>query len=262
MRIRVQLRAAPPIILPLNYTYHLASLIYHLLARSSTPYATFLHGQGYGKGDRRFKLFTFSQLLGGQRRVEGDRLCLGGERVQWYITSPIDDFILHLVDGLLRAGALDVAGVAFTVEQAEALAEPQFTLEMRFTCLAPITMSVRAGGQRWAQYLAPDDPRFVAAIQANLERKFALVHARASGDKAPSRGVAFGLTFDPDYIARHGGRISKLIDYKGTKIRGYLAPFTVVGPPELLRIGYQCGLGDKNSEGFGMVEVPRPHKGE
>jgi CRISPR-associated endoribonuclease Cas6 len=58
-------------------------------------------------------------------------------------------------------------------------------------------------------------------------------------------------------VVRHGGRISKLIDYKGTKIRGYQAPFTVTGPPELLRIGYACGFGDRNSQGFGMVEVAR-----
>ena len=28
-----------------------------------------------------------------------------------------------------------------------------------------------------------------------------------------------------------------------------------VGNPELIQIGYECGFGDKNSAGFGMVEV-------
>jgi CRISPR/Cas system endoribonuclease Cas6 (RAMP superfamily) len=32
-------------------------------------------------------------------------------------------------------------------------------------------------------------------------------------------------------------------------------PIPAAGPPDLLRIGYQCGFGDGNSKGFGMVEV-------
>ena len=245
MRIWITLRAAPPIVLPLNYTYHLAGLIYHLLARSSQEYAAFLHGEGYGEGDRRFKLFTFSQLLGGQRRIEGDRLHLGSERVRWYITSPIDAFVLHLVDGMLGVGTVEVAGVPFTIAQIEALPEPEFAPEMQFTCLAPITMSVRSAGQRWAQYLAPEDPRFATAIRANLERKYALVHAHASGDRAPLTGEPFTFTFDPDYIARRGGRISKLMDYKGIKIRGYLAPSPSPVPQRCCRSAINTGSGTR-----------------
>ena len=28
-----------------------------------------------------------------------------------------------------------------------------------------------------------------------------------------------------------------------------------VGSPELMFVGYECGFGDKNSAGFGIVEV-------
>jgi CRISPR-associated endoribonuclease Cas6 len=44
------------------------------------------------------------------------------------------------------------------------------------------------------------------------------------------------------------------IDYKETKIFAYLAPFTVEGDVELIRVGYECGFGDGNSKGLGMVE--------
>ena len=94
-------------------------------------------------------------------------------------------------------------------------------------------------------------------MRANLERKYALVQAVQGKVAEVLAAKAFSLTFDPHYQARHGGRISKLIDYKGTKIRGYQAPLIVTGPPELLRIGYACGFGDRNSQGFGMVEVAR-----
>jgi CRISPR-associated endoribonuclease Cas6 len=255
MRVQVRLRAPPPIILPLSQVYPLAALIYRLLDHASSAYAAFLHRQGYGHGDRRFKLFTFSPLLGGPRRVVEGQLRVEAGTVSWYVSSPVEAFLRHLIEGLLSAGAVDLGGMRFDIVQTEVLPEPAFSSPMRFTCLSPITMSVRAIGQRWAQYLTPEDPRFAAAIRANLERKHVLVRRLSGHTTAPLQDQSFSLTFDPAYVARHEGRISKLIDYKGTKIRGYLAPFTVTGPAELLWIGYQCGFGDKNSQGFGMVEV-------
>lgn len=49
--------------------------------------------------------------------------------------------------------------------------------------------------------------------------------------------------------------MTRLIDYKGIKIRGVMAPFTARGNVELLKLGYSAGFGEKNSLGFGMVEV-------
>ena len=61
----------------------------------------------------------------------------------------------------------------------------------------------------------------------------------------------------PIYIARKQGRIHKLIRYKDTDIFCYLAPFEVEGDPALIRNGYECGFGEGNSKGFGMVEMDR-----
>jgi CRISPR-associated endoribonuclease Cas6 len=257
MRIRVHLRAPPPIVIPLNYAHQLASVVYRLLDCSSSAYATFLHEQGYGTGDRLFKLFTFSPLFGYPRQVVAGHLRFETTAMTWSITSPVEAFIRHVVQGILSLDQLEIAGVTFAIAQVETLPEPAFTDEMRFTCLSPLTMSVRTAGQRWAQYLAPEDPQFAAAVRSNLERKCALVQALQGEAAEVPPAKVFSLTFDPHYQARHGGRISKLIDYKGTKIRGYQAPLTVTGPSELLRIGYACGFGDRNSQGFGMVEVAR-----
>ena len=151
--------------------------------------------------------------------------------ISWYIASPVEPFIRHVVQGLLSLDRIEVAHVTFGIAQVEILPEPSFTAEMHFTCLSPLTMSMRTAGQRWAQYLAPDDPQFVAATRANLERKYALVQALRGQAAEVSGGKAFSLMFDPHYGARHGGRISKLVDYKGTKIRGYQERMAItIGP--------------------------------
>ncbi|MGQ9648304.1 MAG: CRISPR-associated endoribonuclease Cas6, partial [Thermodesulfobacteriota bacterium] len=44
------------------------------------------------------------------------------------------------------------------------------------------------------------------------------------------------------------------LDYKGTKIRGWLMHFTAEGNTDLIKIGYEAGFGENNSAGLGMVE--------
>ena len=76
----------------------------------------------------------------------------------------MEAFIRHVVQGILSLDQLEIAGMAFTIAHVETVPEPRFADEMFFTCLSPLTMSVRTAGQRWAQYLAPENPQFVAAV--------------------------------------------------------------------------------------------------
>jgi CRISPR-associated endoribonuclease Cas6 len=36
---------------------------------------------------------------------------------------------------------------------------------------------------------------------------------------------------------------------------GAFAPFILSGSKELMRLAYDCGVGEKNAAGFGMIEV-------
>jgi len=121
---------------------------------------------------------------------------------------------------------------------------------MSFTCLSPLVAStmVERDGRLQPHYYRYDDPRLPAAIGENLRRKLRLLN----GKQRP--GGDFRLEFDRSCLERHG-QVEKLIDYKGTKIKGILAPFTARGPVELLQIGYEAGFGEKGSMGFGMAEV-------
>jgi len=95
----------------------------------------------------------------------------------------------------------------------------------------------------------PDEPEFSELVRQNLIRKYEAIHARKPQDDS------FTMEFDAEYIRKRGGRITRLIRYKEIDIRGILCPFHASGNPELMFVGYECGFGDKNSAGFGMVEV-------
>ena len=104
-------------------------------------------------------------------------------------------------------------------------------------------------GERVMHYCLPEDPAFSELVRQNLIRKHKVIRGRLPSDDA------FTLEFDKNYIARKQGRVTRLIDFKGIKVRGVLCPFRVSGSRALIQIGYECGFGDKNSAGFGMVEV-------
>lgn len=49
--------------LPINYQYELSAAIYRILSRSDKDYSLWLHENGFIAGGKRFKLFTFSNLI-------------------------------------------------------------------------------------------------------------------------------------------------------------------------------------------------------
>lgn len=253
MRIELILESPrPEIAIPLSYNHPLATCIYQTLKASSPDYATQLHEKGYPFQGKRFKLFTFSQLLAERRRIEGDRLIIQSPTVRWLISSAVGEFVMHFANGILERGVVRIGGVDFPVRELRALPQPEFEPIMRFTCLSPITVSTHtdAEGLNPLQYCRLED-NFYQKVEENLRRKYMLL----TGGNASRLDLT--LAFDPAYIAKRDGRIHKIIRYKDTKIFGYLAPFTVQGDIELIRMGYECGFGDKNSAGLGMVEVDR-----
>ncbi|MER3523977.1 MAG: hypothetical protein C4326_07890 [Ignavibacteria bacterium] len=54
--------------------------------------------------------------------------------------------------------------------------------------------------------------------------------------------------------------VSKLITIQQghddeTKVRGFMCPLMIKGNPELIRLAYESGLGEKGSLGFGFIEL-------
>jgi CRISPR-associated endoribonuclease Cas6 len=243
------LAAGQATLLPLNYNHAVAALIYETLGNASTDFAARLHDEGFSSDGRRFKLFTFSRLMPRRSRLEGNSLRLEDATLTLQVSSPVAEFVEHFVSGLFRAEAFNLAGARFTLQQAETLRVPVFTGRMSFRAFSPVTESVRdaEGGVR---FLSPEDD-WSEIIRRNLLRKHHALHGCAPADERLS------WTWDQAYLAeaaRRARRASVLIDIRGIKVRGWLAPFTVEGSTELIELGYEAGFGSRNSMGFGMAE--------
>ena len=252
MRIKITCDIGEGIHLPINYNYFLTGVIYQFLKESDPGYAHFLHQDGYELENRRFKLFTFSQLIAQRREIRGEQIHFRSP-LTWYFSSSQEPFLQNFAASLMQTGILQIQRQKLQVQNVEVLRQPHFGPQMTFRCLSPITMSTKRerADQLVTHYCLHDDPQFSELVRQNLIRKYEVVHQHPPTEKS------FAMTFDQGYIDKRKGRVTRLVNFKGTKIRGILSPFHVIGSPELIHIGYECGFGDKNSMGFGMVEVLR-----
>jgi len=251
-------------ILPLDH-HPFQALIYHSLAESAPDYADALHQQGYG-GDystKRFRLFVFSrcylpdQQVRERARVRDGHLVFPPGPVEWQVGSPVPDFIQAFIAGLAMKQIVTIrdsyAAQDLEVAEIAVIEPPDFTERVFFHTISPITVPIpdpNPDGSPGKHYVRAGDERFGPLVRINLIEKF---RALAGADPVDSR---LHFEFDQDYISKRGGvdRISKLVQFKDTRIKAFQAPFVVTGSPELIQLGWECGFGNANSQGFGMVE--------
>jgi CRISPR-associated endoribonuclease Cas6 len=255
--------------LPINYNYFLTSLIYKIIKSSSKDYSSFLHNEGYRlpESKKGFKLFTYSMLMGKKAKIKGAAISFGNGNIHWHISSPVDTFIQHLITGVFAEGQEIRVGEeskesCFLIKQIETLPEPQYNDKMRFTCLSPITVSknikdsngsnslnsLNSSNGFVCHYIRPWEGGFSEAIKNNLIKKYKLLTGNEIDD------AKISIKVDEEYMNKRNGKITKNINFKGTNIIGFMAPFEVNGNPELIQVGYETGFGEKGSMGFGMVK--------
>lgn len=272
MRVKLTLSPIrPDTTISLNYNYLLSGVVYRLIESSSPAYARCLHDFGYPVDGslKRFKHFTFSRLFVPRRSIEGDRLRILSGPVEWQVSLLVEEALQHFVVGLFQKQEIwmEREDCRFVVEQVETLPEPEWKRSMRFRMLSPVTISIpeERKGKLLPHYLRPDDPRLSEALRSNILNKYGSLYGK-SASLVDLRGglsdTAFTCTLDQQFITNRGGpeRVSKLIAIKEghdgeTKVRGFMCPLTIEGNPELIRLAYESGLGEKGSLGFGMLEV-------
>ncbi len=253
MRFKLRLAlTGPGRTLPLPYNLQQAGLIYDILARSSPSYAKFLHEIGYQFAGKKYKLFTYSYFRVPERRIENRKLICLTNIIDWYISSPKEEFQFHFMQGLCRQSTFMLDAIALRLHDLEHVPEPEFLNEMRFRLLSPVTVAKPVAGSKHAHYIRPwETGAFSEAVGNNLANKY---EALTGGPPADNR---LEFVFDCDWTETKKHEISKLIQIHQVSVKAFEAPFTVRGSRELIRLGYQCGFGNQNSMGCGMA-APAP----
>lgn len=246
MRIALELASAGGTLrLPLHYNSEVQGLIYKNLGRAL---AAQVHDRGTPLGKRQFRFFTFSRLLG-RYQIEGDRIEFTGP-VRLRIGSVHEELLESLVLHLLREPLIQLGREECEVRRLEVEPLPKIARPALVRAISPITTysTLKAGdGRKKTYYYTPFEADWEEQLLANLRRK-----GLALGWGKERLASLEGARIRPFRVGKQDLRIMK---YRGTVIKGWTGLYELDLPEPFFLLAYDSGLGSKNSQGFGMVEV-------
>jgi CRISPR-associated endoribonuclease Cas6 len=271
MQFRLTLKpTSSQTLVPFNYAYRLSAFIYSVLADADTQYAEFLHSQGYEfSRTRRFKLFTFSDLMMPNVRVDAKAggLWVNSSAIEWIVSFYIDKAAQHFIVGLFQDQRCVIASprhrAEFIIERVEAVPVEITGQTVQLRTLSPVVIAEK-DERGMDQYLHPADEQFGPLLISNLLAKYGSVQSAMPAIATPDAdwenpSLKFQLLPGPGRNAAQPK--SRLLTIKEgsreeTRIKGYYNfQFELNGPSELLELAVLAGVGRYNAEGFGAVGV-------
>ena len=242
MRIEINLRAETPLILPKSHNHLLQGFIYSLL---DPLLRKRLHKEGYPYEKRRFKLFTFSRLLGKVKMFK--EYFQFNPPLKLIISSPKDEILQSLAEGLLKSPEVILGKNTVYIDSINVAARSSFNHEVTIKMLSPVTIRSTlygADGSKKSYYYSPFEKEFCRLIKENLRKKYKIVFNK-------NLGHDFEFSIKPQKVPPSS---EKIIIYKGTVIKAWMGIYEIKGNPEVIALSYDTGLGAKNSQGFGCWE--------
>ncbi len=246
MRVTLEFGFERRLSLPIQYNYIVQGFLY---GNITPELGEFLHDQGFMFEKRSFKMFTFSRLQG-RYELKGDRIVFYPP-VTLTISSPFDRFMQELANTMLQKGDFELAGCKVYVAKISVLPEVQIEDEIRINMLSPVVVYstlMTKEGKKKTYYYSPFETEFTDSLDNNLRKKYKAFY----GKEARARKLVLETAGRPK---------EKILNYRGTIIKGWMGRFVLNGNKKLLKLGYDCGIGAKNSQGFGMVEVLKDGRG-
>lgn len=230
--------------IPIQYNHLVQAAIYSSLPQNMSSW---LHDEGFATGKRIFKLFTFSRLMGKYiiNKVDGTIAFPDGARL--VVTSPDTEFLQGLVNGLLTTNSFRIGDLYFQIDEIECAGQVVNGDFLAVRMLSPVvaySTLIKPEGGKYTCYFQPGEAEFTKLIESNLRKKYEAFYHKSALDGE--------ISIKPlDRPRLH------VTNYKNTVIKGYSCRLKLKGPKELLQIALEAGLGSKNSQGYGCVEMVR-----
>lgn len=232
------------IVLPVHYNSIVQGLIYSLVGDEMPQ----LHDEGFEVGGRTFRLFVFSRVFGKIEYIKGGRIAFRSP-INLRVASPLEQFVAILAKNLLNSDSLALGDARVHIKSLSALPLPDFSSgKVKVKALSPITAYstlFTADGKKKTHYYHPREQEFTDMIEANLMKKATYLNLNEEFEGQPFSFRALKVN----------NRDAKIIYYKKFVVKGWLGLYQLEGDPGLLKVAYNTGLGAKNSQGFGMVDI-------
>lgn len=229
--------------IPIHYTTMIQGFIYHNIQRQL---AEFLHNQGFTYEKRIFKLFTFSKLQGTyildkQRgRIQFD------EPPRLLITTVFEALSSGLINGFLLGEKYQLGNQpvdVLDVKVCETPAPEGACVVITKSPIAVYSTLDRPDGSTFTYFFKPGDTDYNTLITNNLKKKYQAFYG------VPIEGAVS--------VKPLNRMVMRKVFYKNISTEAYEGRLLLSGTPELLHMGLAAGLGSRNSQGLGCIQMEK-----
>ncbi len=222
--------------LPLNYNHILQGIIYNSLA-NDLNYQKTLHNKGLTEKDN-YKLFTFSSLCG-NHSIHNKNITFY-DKVFLEIRS-VDGYFILLLYEHLKSNGITFGKKTFSTNlhiENKIIRENSITIKMN----SPICITKKDENNNNI-YLSPRDNSFEEAINNNFIRKYFSYYNVVPDSDIKITNI--NLSYKDKIVTT----------LKKVYITAWKGEYILTGSPVYLTFLYNCGIGSKNSQGFGLFDI-------
>ncbi|MDL2324177.1 CRISPR-associated endoribonuclease Cas6 [Ruminococcaceae bacterium OttesenSCG-928-A16] len=224
--------------IPINYQHGVQSMLYSALQAAGGRGEEW-HDGGFYYGLRRYKLFTFSSLRG--KKIIANGKITFESLIYLDVRGVQGDFCDALLEALEKNPKLTLLGAPLSVLAVQCSTPQIQTGTVNIKMLSPVT--VHKTENEKTHYYTPLDTDFSEQVCENFRRKYTAFTGQEPADS---------IVLTPQRV---GVKDKYVTTFKGTYITGWRGEYSLSGRPEYLTFLYYCGLGARNSDGFGMFEI-------
>lgn len=239
MRADINIKLEDPLELPIHYNHIIQAVVLRWL--SDDNYSKFIHDTGYKYKKRQYKMYTFSKIYGKFSIDYNKKTITYFDNVMLSISSLENEFMKYIINTAIISDVV----IGKTRGQVENITFKSLDSinKGRIKTKSPIVVysTFLLEDKKKTYYYNPKEDEFETIIRNNLIKKYIAYYGSDLNNKEFK-------------IHPLGNLKESIVIYKGTVIKGWNGEFEIEGSPELIKIGYDTGLGSKNSQGFGCFE--------
>jgi len=252
-------------LLPFNYNNPLSAWINKTIKQGNTEFASFLEEYGFNTPEKSYKFFTFSQIRippKGFQITDGamELLC---DRVRLELSFLAPEALQQSIAGLFKQQYFSISDsrhtITFKVSQVDVRPTPVFERKCSFRAISPVVLTRLDKVRNCTEFIGPSHAAYHQKFFDNLVRKYtAALFAGLVTPTAPTEASGGKMRFKFSEPVRQ-----RNIQVKGStrgqnRLEGFMYSFEISAPPELIKIGYYAGFGEKNNMGMGCVKFIKP----
>jgi CRISPR-associated endoribonuclease Cas6 len=237
MQLNIEVKSSQEIVLPINYNHIQQSAIFALSGEKAGRHSQ-LHDNGKNFRNRTYKLFTFGQFEGKYSIKNKMITFCNGFRFE---VRSADSAMIENIEKNVAEYGFRLGNVSYHDVSVEKTDLHISTDRIKIRMVSPICVySTLENG--FTRYWKPSDEEFYDAVAENFKRKY----MAATGENLPD-----DIKLEKTHVSERDKVITR---YKSVLLEGWKGEYTLSGNPRYLDFLYNCGLGAKNSQGFGMFK--------